>query len=154
MTSEDMNVALIVLLSAVVAALIACLVVMVASKRSQVRRLDSIELRLNEAVPISVAFRAALIKKLTHNHTPEMDELMTRIDLLSPVEEERLTKLLRERVVEYDDPEIDDAERDAAIMLPMMSKRVKSEAMVHTRGLEVQVVLIPAPGSPSDRGKL
>jgi hypothetical protein len=109
--------------------------------RKNAAKIASIELRLSEAVPISVAFRETLIKKLTHAHTPELDDLLMRIDHLNEEETQRFDELLRERVIDRDDPEIDDEERDAAVMLPMMNKRVRSEALIRDTG--VQVVLIP-----------
>jgi len=112
------------------------------NRTKQGRRITDIEVRLSEAVPISVAYRASLIKKLTHVHTPELDELMTRIDNLSGVEEERFAKLLQERVVDVDDPEIDDEERDAALILPIMNRRVRADAIVIGK-IGVQVVLVP-----------
>lgn len=79
-------------------------------------------------LPVSAMFQAALVKHLTHNHTPEMDDLLARINDLSVTETERLHVLLKERVVEFDDPEIDDLERDAAVMMPYVMKRVRAEA--------------------------
>ena len=80
-------------------------------------------------VPISTAFQAILIKELTHFHTPEMDELMTKVgppSKLTPEEEERLAVLLLQREKEVD-PQISREEKDAAHMLPMVMRRVKFE---------------------------
>lgn len=79
-------------------------------------------------LPVSAMFQAALVTHLTHNHTPEMDDLLARINALTETEEQRLFVLLQERVVEFDDPEIGDLERDAAVMMPYVMKRVKAEA--------------------------
>jgi hypothetical protein len=84
----------------------------------------------SQVTPLSAAFRSVLIRELTHNHTPEMDALLARLEngpFLSQEEEERLYVLLRERVIEFDDPLITDRERDSAAMLPMVMKRVRGE---------------------------
>lgn len=83
-------------------------------------------------LPVSAMFQAALVKHLTHNHTPEMDDLLARINDLSETETARLHALLKERVVEFDDPAIDDLERDAAVMMPYVMKRVKAEVAMAT----------------------
>lgn len=79
--------------------------------------------------PISAAFQAILIKELTHFHTPELDELMTRVgppSTLTAEEETRMEQLLAERATELNG-DIDSFERDAAVMLPMVLKRTKRE---------------------------
>lgn len=116
----------------------------------RVQELENKLLLLNQAVvPISAAFQAILVKELTHNHTPEMDELMTRIgppNMLSAAELHRLDELLKERVVEFADPLITDSERDAAAMLTMVMKRVAIEAKQLTT--EIQVVSLPLEKDP------
>ncbi len=77
-------------------------------------------------VPISVAFQAILVKELTHFHTPEMDALMAKLGppfVLTPSEGARLMVLLDERQRDMND-QISDRERDAALMLPMVMKRI------------------------------
>jgi len=107
---------------------------------ARVTELEKQSALLGQAVlPISDLFRAALIKELTHNHTPEMDDLMARVDDLTDDELNRLTVLLRERVVEYDDPLITESERDAATILPIVMKRVQVE---HREAAESGVVSV------------
>jgi len=80
-------------------------------------------------VPISTAFQAILVQKLTHFHTPEMDALMVKLgppSTLTFEEEERLAVMLREREKEVD-PQISPEEKDAAHMLPMVMRMVKYE---------------------------
>ncbi len=80
-------------------------------------------------VPISAAFQAILIKELTHLHTPEMDALLVKLGppmILTELEMERLGTLLLERERDMHE-EIDDLERDAALMLPLVMKRVKAD---------------------------
>jgi hypothetical protein len=80
------------------------------------------------SVPISAAFQSALIKDLTHFHTPEMDALMVRLGppvILTDDEASRLEVLLCERTQNMGE-EISDSERDAAAMLPLVMRRVKS----------------------------
>lgn len=75
-------------------------------------------------VPISEAFKAILIKELTHFHTPEMDKLMAK-DRLTPEEEARLAVLLKERSENMGD-DIPQSERDAAAILPAVIRRAKA----------------------------
>lgn len=96
-------------------------------------RVSDMELQLSAVkqtvLPISAAFQAILIKELTHFHTPRMDELMTKIgppNELTAEELQELAGLLEERAVDMDG-RINDSERDAAIMLPMVIKRVQNE---------------------------
>jgi len=98
------------------------------------KRLSGLEIRFkaltDRVTPISAAFRSELIRDLTHNHTPELDALLAKVgadEPMTPEEETRLNVLLKERVVEYDDPLITDRERDSASMLLMVNKRVHAE---------------------------
>lgn len=79
--------------------------------------------------PISAAFQAILIKELTHFHTPELDELLTRVgppSTLTPEEESRMAELLAARAKDLNG-RIDEYEREAAVMLPMVLRRTKRE---------------------------
>lgn len=89
------------------------------------------------AAPLNALMQQALIKELTHLHTPEMDALLVKVggldengvvqpNTLTNDEEERLAVMLKERATEANG-RIDTYERDAAIMLPMVLKRVKRE---------------------------
>ena len=102
------------------------------------------QLALMEQVvtPISVAFQQMLIKQLTHPHTPELDELLSRIKQpgLNLDEMEQLACLLAERV---DDSDFDESERDAARMLPMVMRRVKHELLSPHRKAVLVLVTIP-----------
>jgi uncharacterized protein YfkK (UPF0435 family) len=99
-------------------------------------RVTEVETKLalvNQAViPISTAFQAILIKELTHFHTPEMDALLVKVgppNTLTDAEAERLATLLIERTRDMG-PQISDAERDAATILPAVMKRARVEADV------------------------
>lgn len=112
------------------------------------RRLTELDMRVKTltetVIPISAAFRSVLIRELTHNHTPELDALLQKLEptnKLTSQEEVRLAVLLRERVVEFNDPLITDSERDAAAMLPMVLKRVQRE--LEAEVLAVQAVVVP-----------
>ncbi len=81
--------------------------------------------------PLSTAFQAALVKELTHFHTPEMDALMVKLGppyVLNDDELGRLTVMLRERA-NSSDLDIPESEREAALMLPYVLKRAKREAV-------------------------
>jgi hypothetical protein len=82
-------------------------------------------------VPISTAFQAILIKELTHFHTPEMDSLMQKIgppNTLTPSEEKRLFNVLLPEREKDMGPQISDSERDAARILPAVTRRAKAES--------------------------
>lgn len=101
-----------------------------------------------EAQPISAAFQAMLIKKLTHLHTPVLDALLVKLGpplTLTTDEELRLTEALKQRVVDLD-AEIDELERDAATMLPLVMKRVRAEQELATDSStigDLQIVIVP-----------
>jgi len=81
-------------------------------------------------LPMSTAFQAILVKELTHLHTPVTDALLAKLGppfLLTPAEEHELAAALAERVQVVDD-QISESERDAALMLPYVMKRVRAEA--------------------------
>ena len=81
------------------------------------RRLTELEDTVKLVLPISVMFRASLVKTLTHDYAPEMDFLLAKMvseERLSSAERSRLYVLLQERAVEA--PTED--ERGAARMMP------------------------------------
>lgn len=92
--------------------------------------------------PISEAFKAVLIKQLTHFHTPEMDALLEKAakNGLSNSEEKRLQQMLIARAQDLNG-RIDSSEREAALMLPLVMNRVRAGAAVTDS--EVMVVLVP-----------
>jgi hypothetical protein len=96
------------------------------------KRLAAVEAQLalvgQTILPLSAAFQAVLVKQLTHFHTPEMDALLLKLEsgALTAEDEIRLRTLLTERETVVD-ALIDDSERDAARMLPMVIKRVRAD---------------------------
>jgi hypothetical protein len=114
--------------------------------KEQVALLKSeLELVRQAIVPISTAFQSLLIKELTHFHTPVMDALLTKIGppyMLTDVEEKELVAALHDRMSE-DSGLMTESERNAATMLPMVIKRVKSEASLGINELQIQLVTIP-----------
>ncbi len=122
-----------------------------AEKKALLARVVELE-RLNSlvtqaVVPISAAFQAILIKELTHFHTPIMDALMVKLgppNTLTTAEEVELVAALKQREQDMDGL-IDDAERDAARMLPMVMKRVKAESESPNMETTIQVVARPGP---------
>lgn len=98
------------------------------------RRITDLERQIGvisaAVVPISVAFQAVLVNKLTHMHTPELDALMQKIgppSTLTADEQKRMSDLLAERSTDMGDL-ITDAERHAAVMLPLVIEWVALEA--------------------------
>jgi hypothetical protein len=111
-------------------------------------RLNEMEVKfatVNQAIiPISTAFQAILIKELTHYHTPEMDELMRKVgppNTLTEDEEIRLAELLRERTLDMG-PLISDSERDAALILPAVMRRARTEATTLSGAEELKLRLV------------
>lgn len=106
--------------------------------------------------PINQAMQALLIRELTHLHTPELDALLAKLPPdgeLSPAEHERLTVLLTQRVEELNG-RIPESEREAAIILPYVIKRVKAEAAdianKATEAPQLKIVAVPAAVSEED----
>jgi hypothetical protein len=116
-------------------------------------RISDLEMKLSVLTaavsPISTLMQSVFIKELTHFHTPELDALLVKIEenTLSEEEEPRLFSLLSERASALNG-RIPESERDAAIMLPMIMKRVKAER--GTAATEIKVVSVPC---PSDKEK-
>ena len=120
--------------------------------RERDAKIAELNLRLSvvtaAVVPISEAFKAVLIKELTHYHTPELDKLLAKIgppQTLTDIEVIRLERLLDERSRDMADS-ITDSERDAATMLPMVIKRAKAEAIepkVAPADALMQIVSLP-----------
>lgn len=100
--------------------------------------------------PINQAMQALLIRELTHARTPEMDALLAKLPPegnLTTEEFTRLTVLLKERV-ELLNGSIPESEREAAIILPYIIKRVKAEAAdianAATEAPQLKIVAVPA----------
>lgn len=82
-------------------------------------------------LPVTAAFQALLVKELTHYHTPEMDALMVKLGpplTLTEPEAERLAMLLEQRTRDVS-AEITASERDAALMMPAVMRRVRAETL-------------------------
>lgn len=97
-----------------------------------------------KVVPISAAFQAILIKELTHFHMPVMDKLLEKLgppNTLTEAEEKKLALLLQQRSVDLNG-RISDLEQDAAVMLPMVVKRVHAEMKVDPTKQDLQVVAV------------
>lgn len=96
-----------------------------------------------DVLPLSLAVQQWAVAKLTHNHTPEMDALLARIGELTDDEMARLDVLLQERVVEFDDPQIDAIERLAASMLLDIMSWVRETAKAEPTPQTMQMVSTP-----------
>jgi hypothetical protein len=128
-----------------------------ADAEKQVRgRITDLEMKLvaltNAVTPLSVAMQTVFIKELTHFHTPELDALLVKVDqgILPEEDEPRLCSLLEERSRDLNG-RISDSERDAAVMLPMIMKRVKKDRL--QMAVEVQVVSLGPPQSTPSLGE-
>lgn len=106
--------------------------------------------------PINQAMQALLIRELTHVHTPELDALMANLPpagVLTVEEEQRIAVLLRERAEELNGT-IPESERDAAIILPYMIKRVRAEAAeianAATAAPQLKIVAVPPETDDND----
>lgn len=94
---------------------------------------------------MNAAFQAMLVKQLTHFHTKELDQLLAKLGppmVLTAAESDRLTTLLLQREHDLND-QIDDSERDAAHMLPMVMKRVKEEMSQAHEMKDLVLVAVP-----------
>lgn len=106
--------------------------------------------------PINQAMQALLIRELTHLHTPELDALLAKLPPdgeLTPEEFARLIELLAQRVDKLNGA-IPESEREAAIILPYIIKRVKAEAAdianKATEAPQLKIVAVPAEVSEGD----
>lgn len=106
--------------------------------------------------PINQAMQALLIRELTHYHTPELDALMAKLPPdgnLTEAEQLRIIVLLRERADELNGT-IPESEREAAIILPYIIKRVKVEAESIANALtdapQLKIVAVPPDTGPGD----
>ena len=100
-----------------------------------------------QAVPINAAFLAMSIAKLTHLHTPRLDELMKKVgppSVLTPAEESELAEGLAARMKDMSS-EIDDEERIRAEILPSLIKLEKIEALKNTESPTLETMLISQP---------
>jgi hypothetical protein len=97
-----------------------------------------------QVMPLNAAFQALLIKQLTHYHTPVMDKLMEKLgppNTLTPEEEVELTEALKQRTQEVNG-RIDESERDAAEILPLIIKRAKKEAEIPIERMKIIMVTV------------
>jgi hypothetical protein len=114
---------------------------------ARVELLDkSLALLTQSVQPISIAFQDILVKELTHFHTPDMDKLLTKLGppyLLTRDEELILTSMLANRTRDMS-AVITESEREAAIMLPLVIKRVRVEtqAMKEHRFDDIMLVAV------------
>lgn len=106
--------------------------------------------------PINQAMQALLIRELTHARTPEMDALLAKLPPdgeLTTEEFARLTILLKERIDALNGS-IPESEREAAIILPYVIKRVKAEAAdladKASEAPQLKIVAVPAGVSDDD----
>ena len=106
--------------------------------------------------PINQAMQALLIRELTHYHTPELDALLAKLPPegnLTDAEWLRLAALLKEREQELNGS-IPESEREAALILPYIIKRVKAEAAdianAATEAPQLKIVAVPPETSDAD----
>lgn len=115
-------------------------------KETTDERIHELELKLEQMVPVAEAFRAMLIAKMTHLHTPRLDYLMARIDFLSEFELTEMFGLINDRITVVDGL-IDQEEREAAAIFPAVHRMVMRERDVPDAETVIQVVTIPKPVS-------
>lgn len=103
--------------------------------------------------PINQAMQALLIRELTHYHTPELDALMAKLPpegTLTLEEEQRIGVLLKEREQDLDDS-VSESEREAALILPYIIKRVRAEAAAIVESTpQLKIVAVPPDTGQSD----
>ena len=102
-------------------------------------------------IPISTAFQTVLVKQMTHYHTPALDELMAKMlaETLTDSDRAELILALKERELDMG-MLIDDSERGAAKLLPLLMERVALEKIQTAKGFDV--VLVKVPKAADDQG--
>jgi hypothetical protein len=105
-------------------------------------------------IPLNAAMQAALIKQLTHFHTPEMDALLVKLadNTLTDQEEVRLWEMVAQRERDMGDL-IPEEERDAAHILPIIVKRARAEAAAVEAPAEILLVAVPKEPDPPAEGE-
>jgi hypothetical protein len=91
---------------------------------------EHIALLTQSILPMNTAFQTILVRELTHFHTPKMDALLEKLGppyALSTAEEIELSQALEQRTKDMG-TEIDQSEREAAIILPYIMRRVRAES--------------------------
>lgn len=99
------------------------------------------------ALPIAAAFLKMAIAKLTHFHTPRMDELLIKVgppNILTDEELKELTILREERMVEVSD-KVDESEKIIAKILPDLIALEKLEAVKLKEDETTEVILVKQP---------
>jgi hypothetical protein len=94
---------------------------------------------------INAAFQETLVRQLTHFHTPVLDALLAKIGppySLSDEEYQQLVAALKEREKDMGD-KIDNSEREAAKMLPIVIRRVAEEKNVSADLFDLILVAVP-----------
>ena len=97
--------------------------------------------------PISGAFQAMLIEKLTHEHEIESDALLVKIgppNVLTPTETLRLGVLLDIRIADQTG-RISDNEKDAATILPVVMRMAELErkTLIEAGKIPINAVVSP-----------
>lgn len=115
-----------------------------------VKRVGDLEMQLasvsSQVVPISAAFQAMIVRDLTHAHTPELDELMSKIgppSLLDDAQQARMLALLDERMNNLG-ALVPESEREKARILPFVMKMAQDEARALLHPAVVQFVAVPS----------
>lgn len=106
-----------------------------------------LEVLSHAVTPISTAFQAILINELTHLSCPETDALLEKIgppNILTVAEKMLLFEMLEKRAMDI--KFVGQSERDAAVMLPYVMRRVEIEEMqLKTIIKQFRFVNIPIP---------
>jgi hypothetical protein len=116
-------------------------------------KVDDLENRLalltQSVLPMNTAFQTILVRELTHYHEKRTDYLLEQLgppNIISEAEEEELSNALEKRTHDMGE-EIGQSEREAAIILPYIIKRVRAETKKIKQGKisEVDFVAIAEP---------
>lgn len=101
-----------------------------AALRKQVEELEQKLAVITSSVqPLNAAYQAMLIAKLTHAHTPRLDELLTKLGppiTLTRNEQDEMVVALEQRMLDMS-AEISESERAAAKILPLHLLLVEEE---------------------------
>lgn len=117
-------------------------------EKALMERIHELETRLavvgQTVQPITNAFQAFLVNKLTHYHTPEADALLAKLDpfVLTDEEENRLYQLMVARTVEMH-KEISPIERVCARALPLVIAMIRHDLNVNAAMAELTVIAVP-----------
>jgi hypothetical protein len=102
---------------------------------------------------MSAAFQVALVRQLTHFHTPKLDALLAKLGPPFALTDVEMQELIAELKAREEDMagQIDGGEREAAKMLPAIMRRVALEKAQPMEMFDLILVAVPKASDAIDK---